>query len=126
MTGAERQRKHREKRRRELQALRTVVPATSQERESAAQVQRLAAQLDKATRTAAALQARLDAMQAEEGELRQLREAVRALVPKLTPAAQQVARRHLEGCGAAQWLNPPAPPPQAAAASSTLSSHVFF
>jgi hypothetical protein len=126
MTGAERQRKHREKRRRELQVLRTVVPATSQERESAAQVQRLAAQLDKATRTAAALQARLDAMQAEEGELRQLREAVRALVPKLTPAAQQVARRHLEGCGAAQWLNPPAPPPQAAAASSTLSSHVFF
>ena len=126
MTGAERQRKHRDKRRRELQALRTVVPATSQERESAAQVQRLVAQLDKATRTAAALQARLDAMQAGEGELQQLREAVRALVPKLTPAAQQVARRHLEGCcGAAQWLSPPAPP-QAAASSSTHSSYVFF
>lgn len=126
MTDAERQRKHRQKRQRELQALRAVVPATSQERESVAQVQRLAAQLDKATRTAAALQARLDAMQAGEGDLQALREAVRSLIPKLTPAAQQVVRRHLEGCGAGQWLSPPAPPPQAAAPPSSLSSHVFF
>jgi len=131
MTDAERQRKHRLKRQRELQALRAVVPATSQERESLAQVQRLAVQLDKATRNAAALQARIDAMQAgqgnSEGELQALREAVRALIPKLTPAAQQVARMHLEGCGAAQWLNPPAPPPQVAAAHSNLSSsRVFF
>ena len=125
MTGAERQRKHREKRRRELQALHTVVPVTPQERESVAQVQRLAAQLDKATRATAALQGRLDAMQAGSGELHALREAVRTLVPKLTPAAQQVARRHLEGCGAAQWLSPSAPS-QAAVPSSTLSSHVFF
>ncbi|WP_162996041.1 hypothetical protein [Acidovorax sp. 1608163] len=49
MTDAERQRKHRLKRQRELQALRAVVPATPQERESVAQVQRLAVQLDKAT-----------------------------------------------------------------------------
>lgn len=126
MTDAERQRKHRQKRQRELQALRAVVPATSQERESVAQVQRLAAQLDKATRTAAALQARLDAMQAGEGDLQALREALRALIPKLTPAAQQVVRRHLEGCGAAQWLTPQTPPPQVAAPPSNLSSHVFF
>lgn len=126
MTDAERQRKHRHKRQRELQALRAVVPATPQERESAAQVQRLAAQVDKATRTAATLQARLDAMQAGEGDLQALREAVRALIPKLTPAAQQVVRRHLEGCGAAQWLSTPAPPPQAAAPPLNLSSHVFF
>lgn len=126
MTDAERQRKHRLKRQRELQALRAVVPATPQERESATQVQRLAAHLDKATRTAAALQARLDAMQAGEGDLQALREAMRSLVPKLSPAAQQVVRRHLEGCGAAQWLSPPTPPPQAAAPPSNLSSHVFF
>lgn len=130
MTDAERQRKHRLKRQRELQALRAVVPATPQERESVAQVQRLAAQLDKATRTAAALQARLDAMQAAEGnsqsELQALRESVRSLIPKLTPAAQHVARRHLESCEARQWLNPPTPPPKAVAAPSTLSSHVFF
>lgn len=126
MTDAERQRKHRHKRQRDLEALRAVVPATPQERESAAQVQRLAIQLDKATRTSAALQARLDAMQAGEGELQALREAVRALIPKLTPAAQQVVRRHLEGCGAAQWLSPPEPPPQAAAPRSNLSSHMFF
>ncbi|WP_462391194.1 hypothetical protein [Acidovorax sp. Q11] len=131
MTDAERQRKHRLKRQRELHALRAVVPATPQERESLAQVQRLAAQLDKATRTAVALQARIDAMQAGQGnsesELQAMREAVRALIPKLTPAAQQVARAHLEGCGAAQWLNPPAPPPQAAAPPSSLSSsRVFF
>lgn len=88
MTDAERQRKHRLKRQRELQALRAVVPATPQERESVAQVQRLAAQLDKATRTAAALQARINAMQAGEGnsqsELQALRESVRSLIPKLT------------------------------------------
>lgn len=126
MTDAERQRKHREKRQRELQTLRALVPATPQERESAAQVQRLAAQLDKATRTAAALQARLDAMQAEEGDLQALREAVRALIPKLSPAAQQVVRRHLEGCGAAQLLAPDEPPQPAAAPPSNLSSHVFF
>jgi len=125
MTGAERQRRHRDKRRAELQALRAVVPATAQEREGAAQVQRLAAQLDKATRTAAALQARIEAMQAGEGELQQLREAVRTLLPQLSPAAQQVARRHLQGCGAGQWLERP-PPAEALAAPSRLSSHVFF
>ena len=78
MTGAARQRKHRQKRQRELQALRAGVPATQQERESVAQVQRLAAQLDKATRTAATLQARIDALQTVERELQALREAVRA------------------------------------------------
>ncbi len=126
MTDAERQRKHRLKRQRELQALRALVPATPQERESVAQVQRLAVQLDKAMRTAAALQARIDAMQSEQGDLQALREAVRALIPKLTPAAQQVARRHLEGCGAGQWLAPEEPLQPAAAPPSTLSSRVFF
>lgn len=130
MTEAERQRKHRLKRQRELQALRAVVPATPQERESVAQVQRLAAQLDKATRAAAALQARVHALDAANGnsesELQALREAVRTLLPKLTPAAQQVARRHLAGCGAAQWLAPEEPPQPAAAPPSTLSSRVFF
>lgn len=130
MTDAERQRRHRAKRQRELQALRAVVPATQQERESAAQVQRLTAQLDKATRAAAALQARIDAMQAGQGnsesELQALRESVRSLVPKLTPAAQQVARRHLAGCGAGQWLAPEEPLQPAAAPPSTLSSRMFF
>ena len=40
--------------------------------------------------------------------------------------AQQVARKHLEGCGAAQWLAPEEPPQPAAAPPSTLSSRVFF
>ncbi|KRA09791.1 hypothetical protein ASD75_10105 [Acidovorax sp. Root568] len=126
MTDAERQRKHRLKRQRELQALRAVVPATAQERESVAQVQRLAVQLDKATRTAAALQARVQALEVGQGDLQALREAVRSLMPKLTPAAQQVARRHLEGCGAGQWLAPEEPPQPVAAPPSTLSSRVFF
>ena len=126
MTGAARQRKHRQKRQRELQALRAVVPATQQERESVAQVQRLAAQLDKATRTAATLQARIDALQTVERELQSLREAVRALIPKLSGAAQHVARQHLEGYSAAQWLAPKEPPQPAAAPSSSLSSRVFF
>ncbi len=126
MTDAERQRKHRHKRQRELLALRALVPATQQERESVAQVQRLAAQLDKATRTAATLQARIDASQTVERELQALREAVRALIPKLSGAAQHVARKHLEGCGAAQWLAPKEPPQPAPAPSSSLSSRVFF
>lgn len=126
MTGAERQRRHRDKRREELQALRAVVPATQQERESVAQVQRLAAQLDKATRTATALQARIEAMRAGEVELQALREAVRTLIPKLSPAAQQLARTHLQGCGAGQWLEQRPPPTEAAAAASNLTSHVFF
>lgn len=126
MTDAERQRKHRHKRQRELQALRAVVPATPQERGSVAQVQRLAAQLDKATRTAAALQGRVQALEAGQGELQALREAVRSLIPKLTPAAQQVVRRHLEGCGATQWLAPNEPQQPAAVPPSTLSSRVFF
>lgn len=126
MTDAERQRRHRAKRQRELQALRAVVPATPQERESVAQVQRLAAQLDKATRTAAALQARVQALEAGQGELQALREALRTLIPKLTPAAQQVARRYLAGCGAGQWLAPEEPLQPAAAPPSTLSSRVFF
>lgn len=126
MTDAQRQRKHRHKRQRELEALRALVPATAQERESVAQVQRLAAQLDKATRTAATLQARLDAVQAGEGDLQALREAVRGLIPKLSPAAQQVVRMHLENCGAAQWLSPNTPAPQAAVPPSNHSSHVFF
>jgi len=109
LTNAQRQRRHRDKRRRELEALRAAAFAAPQERERAAQAQCLAAQLGQATRSAAALQARLDALQACEGELQALREAVRALVPKLSPAAQQVARRHLQDCGAAQWLNRPWP-----------------
>ncbi len=126
MTDAERQRKHRLKRQRELQALRAVVPATPQERESVAQVQRLAAQLDKAMRTAAALQARVQALEAGQGDLQALRDAVRAFIPKLTPAAQQVVRRHLEGCCAGQWLAPEEPLQPAAAPPSTVSSRVFF
>lgn len=130
MTDAERQRKHRQKRQRELQALRAVVPATREERESAAQVQRMAAQLDKATRAAAEHKARADALQAGQGgmqsDLQALREAVRTLLPKLPPAAQQVVRAHLQGCGAAQWLAVPAPPPKSAAAPSVLSSQLFF
>lgn len=126
MTDAQRQRKHREKRRRELEALRAVVPSSENERDLQAQVQRLASQLDKATRAAATLQARIGALEVEQGDLQRLREALSTLLPMLTPAVQHVARTHLESCGAAQWLSPQTPPPQAAAPPSTLSSRVFF
>lgn len=131
MTDAERQRKHREKRRRELEALRAVVPSTQNEPVLQAQVHRLAAQLDKATRTAATEQARADALQAGQGslqgDLNALREAVRTLLSKLSPATQQLAHKHLQTCGVSQFLQmPTAEPPRPAAAAPNLSSHVFF
>lgn len=126
MTNAQRQRKHRDKRRRELAALRAVVPSSQNERELAAQVRRLVAQIDKATHTAAAQQARIAALEAEQGDAQTVRAALGTLLPKLTPAAQHVVRAHLAGCGAAQWLSPPAAPGQPAAAQPSLSPYLFF
>lgn len=115
MTNAQRQAKHRAKRQRELEALRAVVPSSQNERDLAGQVQRLAMQLDKANKAAAAQQARIDVMEAEQGAVQALRDAWRSLLPKLTPAAQHVARSHVQGTAAAKWLGAaPAPPTRAA------------
>ena len=104
MTNAQRQAKHRAKRQRELEALRAVVPSSQNERDLAGQVQRLAMQLEKAHKDAAAQQARIDAMEAEQGGLQALRDAWHSLIPKLTPAAQHVVRSHVRASPAAKWL----------------------
>lgn len=113
MTNAQRQRKHRDKRRRELQALRAAVAsspaASTQEHGLQQQVAQLTAQLE-STRAAVARQlARIDALQTEQLAGQQaaqvLRDAWRGVLVKLTPAAQHVVRAHLQGCGAAQWLS---------------------
>lgn len=104
MTNAERQAKHRAKRQRELEALRSVVPSSQNERDLVSQVQRLTMQLDQANKAAAAQRARIDAMEAEQGALQYMREAWQSLIPKLTPAAQHLARAHVQASPAAKWL----------------------
>lgn len=107
LTGAQRQRRHREKRRQELAALRAVTPSSHSEKDLLQQVQRLTTQLEKATRDAAALRARIDVLEAEQGTAQALRDALPAMLDKLTPAARQVARKHLEGAGLAPKSAPP-------------------
>lgn len=127
-TNAQRQRKHRDKRRTELQALRAlrvVVPAAHDDGAAAAQVQRLTAQLEKASRAAAAQQLRIEVLEAEHGAALALRETVRALLPKLSPAARHVAIQHLQSCSAARWQDVPAPAPPAPA-RSPLTPHLMI
>lgn len=104
MTNAQRQAKHRAKRQRELQALRAVVPSSQNERDLAGQVQRMAMQLEKAQKAAAAQQVRIDAMEAEQGAVQAMRDAWQSLIPKLSPASQHVARSHVQASPAAKWL----------------------
>ncbi len=111
MTNAERQRKHRAKRKVELQALRAVVPSSHNENDLATQVKRLALQLEKATKVAAEQQARIDALMAAQCAVQLVREAWHALLPKLTPASQHVARTYMQTSAAARWLELPTPPP---------------
>lgn len=111
LTGAQRQRRHREKRRRELAALRAVTPSTQSEKDLLQQVQRLTAQLEKATRDAAALRTRVEVLEAEQGTAQALRDALPAMLDKLTPASRQVARKCLEGAGLAPKHVPPTATP---------------
>lgn len=111
MTNAERQRKHRAKRAAELQALRSVVPSSHNEHDLAAQVKRMALQLDKANKAAAEQQARIDALVAEQGAVQLMRDAWHALLPKLSPASQHLARTHMQASAAARWFELPTAPP---------------
>jgi len=81
-------------------------------------VQRLTMQLDQATKAAAAQRARIDAMEAEQGAVQAMRDAWQSLIPKLSPAAQHVARSHVQASPAAKWLGSaiaaPAPPARTA------------
>lgn len=75
------------------------------------QVQRLTAQLEKATRDAAALRTRVEVLEAEQGTAQALRDALPAMLDKLTPASRQVARKCLEGAGLAPKHVPPTATP---------------
>ncbi len=110
MSNAERQAKHRVKRQAELHALRAVVPSSQNERDLAVQVQRQAMQLARANKTAAELQARIDALQTEQGAVQAIREAWHSLLPKLTPGSQHVARTYMQASAAARWFELPTPP----------------
>lgn len=99
MTNAERQRKHRDKRRTELQALRAVVPQSALERDLQAQVMSLQWKLQTTARDLAAAQASSTRLEAAHSSAQAWSEALRTLLPKLSPASVHVVRQHLQACG---------------------------
>ena len=127
MSNAERQRKHREKRKAELQALRAGAAAPLSLRlalplQSAAPVvptvsaralpddsPSLRMQLDAARKRCEAQAAELAALRAEHeplvARLLALRTVLRAVIGKFSPAARHVARSHLQETGFIEWLD---------------------
>lgn len=123
MSNAERQRKHREKRKAELQALRAGAAAPLSLRlalplPSALPVAAsalpddspsLRMQLDAARKRCEVQAAELAALRAEheplEARLLALRTVLRAVIGKFSPAARHVARSHLQETGFIEWLD---------------------
>lgn len=123
MSNAERQRKHREKRKAELQALRAGAAAPLSLRlalplPSALPVAAsalpddspsLRLQLDAARKHCEAQAAELAALRAEHeplvARLLALRTVLRAVIGKFSPAARHVARSHLQETGFIEWLD---------------------
>jgi hypothetical protein len=108
LTPAERQRRHRAKRKAERLALLERLSSGNENRlmregHDAAQRQ------ERATRNAAEQGARLEALRAEleplKGQLQALRVSLRALLGKCTPAVRHMARRHLQETGFIEWLD---------------------
>lgn len=94
-----------------MAALRALTPSTHSEKDLLQQVQHLKVLLEKATHDAVALRARVQVLEAEQGTAQALRDALPAMLDKLTPAARQVARKHLESAGLAPKPAPPAATP---------------
>lgn len=123
MSNAERQRKHREKRKAELQALRAGAAAPLSLRlalplPSALPVAAsalpddspsLRLQLDAARKRCEVQAAELAALRAEHeplvARLLALRTVLRAVIGKFSPAARHVARSHLQETGFIEWLD---------------------
>lgn len=123
MSNAERQRKHREKRKAELQALRAgaaaplslrlALPLPSAQPVAASALPddspSLRMQLDAARKRCEAQAAELAALRAEHeplvARLLALRMVLRAVIGKFSPAARHVARSHLQETGFIEWLD---------------------
>ena len=127
MSNAERQRKHREKRKAELMALRAGAAASLSRRlalplPSAAPAMASVAvpalldgspalrmQLEAARKRCEAQAAELAALRAEHeplvARLQALRVVLRGLIGKFSPAARHVARSHLQETGFIEWLD---------------------
>lgn len=123
MSAAQRQRKYRDKRRQEWEALRAGQAAANIDPTMLQELERLQAQLAAAAQTAARQQQRIEVLEAEQemNQYQALCEAVRTFLPRLSPAAQHQARAHLQSRGLGAVLAvadappPPAPP-----------THLFF
>lgn len=127
MSNAERQRRHREKRKAELEALRAGAAAPLSLRlafplpSAAPAVPPIAVpalpdgsptlrmQLEAARRRCEAQASELDALRAEHGplvaRLQALRTVLRALLARLSPAGRHTARSHLQETGFIEWLD---------------------
>jgi hypothetical protein len=123
MSNAERQRKHREKRKAELQALRAgaaaplslrlALPLPSAQPVAASALPddspSLRMQLDAARKRCEVQAAELAALRAEHeplvARLLALRTVLRAVIGKFSPAARHVARSHLQETGFIEWLD---------------------
>lgn len=123
LSNAERQRKHREKRKAELQALRAgaaaplslrlALPLPSALPVAASSLPddspSLRLQLDAARKRCEAQAAELAALRAEHeplvARLLALRTVLRAVIGKFSPAARHVARSHLQETGFIEWLD---------------------
>jgi hypothetical protein len=117
MSNAQRQRKHREKRKAELVALRAggalalplpVVPARPDTALSE-DAKVLRTQLDAARKRCDAQAAELAALHAEHeplaARMQALRTVLRGLIGKFSPAARHAARSHLQETGFIEWLD---------------------
>ncbi|RMA60208.1 hypothetical protein C8C96_1228 [Acidovorax sp. 100] len=123
LSNAERQRKHREKRKAELQALRAgpaaplslrlALPLPSALPVAASALPddspSLRMQLDAARKRCEVQAAELAALRAEHeplvARLLALRTVLRAVIGKFSPAARHVARSHLQETGFIEWLD---------------------
>ena len=125
MTGAQRQRKHREKLKRELQELRAIVPPQHNETELLYQLQSLRAQLAKAERERQQAHERIKALEVTDLGTQALRHAVAGMLRALTPSARTAATAHLKAAGVLDALPPEqapqAPPRQAVTPASFFS-----
>lgn len=126
LTGAQRQRRHREKVVRELQELRAIVPPQHDESELLRQNASLAAQMAKATQEHQAAQARIAALEPAAQEAQALRDGVAAMLRALTPAARAAATAHLKQAGVWDSLpTAPVTPPQPERSDAPVSWHFF-
>lgn len=109
LTAAQRQRRHREKRKAAYAALLEQVKFTSHTAKLTRENDFLRSALEAAKRSKAELAEKLRAVNAQHQPMQErvqaLRGVLRVIVANLSPAAARVVRRHLGDTGFSEWLD---------------------